>query len=659
MLPAAVAAALILGAARAASQCEGSFLHGVASGDPTPEAVVLWTRVTPASTLKAEGQVVRWVVWPEEAGVAPAVSGETLALPSRDFTVKVDISDNLRPRMRYSYRFECGVARSPMGRFRLPPVADEPVEEVRFAIFSCSNWQSGFFAAYAAAASTAAAQGGLDFWLHLGDFIYEYPNELHGAVRTGLEPEHEVLSLEDYRQRYALYRRDADLQRLSAVAPLVAIWDDHELANDAWMHGAENHQPETEGSFQARKVAALRAYHEWMPTRHGIEPIQTSLAHSAGGAAGAGDPESPWRRWRRFDFGKLASLLLLETRHTARTTQAALTSEHVHAEMAALFKAAGDPTPDRWNGSRLEGELQELRARVEAHRRAETKHILGQEQEAWLREQAAQVAERGAVWRLVAQPLVMQELMSPDYEGAERQASQAGHLEAAQRWAAVLANATEVGRILAASGDGSPLPVTPEQRRQVLVALAAGRYRINLDYDGWMGYVAARERLARALSQGKPVNTIVYGGDSHNAWAGTISDTSGHAVALEFDGMSVTSRGREDYAPWVPPDLEAAAWRAANKGLAWADTSRRGFMLVHLNQSMQEVRYLAVDTRAGAADTTECLAAFVAVPGRGTCPHMAFTAHGAAKAIKPATLTRKARPSLRVHSPQGSGPGLL
>mmetsp|Transcript_12841 Transcript_12841/g.36484 ORF Transcript_12841/g.36484 Transcript_12841/m.36484 type:complete len:631 (-) Transcript_12841:198-2090(-) len=616
-------------AACASAQCEGAFLHGVASGDPTPDAIILWTRVTPANASDAAAQRVRWLVWPEVGRASvPAASGEVLAQVEHDFTVKVDVREVLQPQVRYAYAFECGALRSPQGSFRLPPAAGDVLDKLDFAIFSCSRWQSGFFTAY-----RAAAQQSLDLWLHLGDFIYEYPEFQEDAVRTGLQPPHEIISLEDYRKRFAHHRRDADLQSLSKAAPLIAIWDDHELANDVWRHGAQNHQPDTEGNFSDRKAAALQAYHEWMPTRVWIDgPDQASNE--------SGTPQS-WRRWRRFDFGTLASLFLLETRHTGRTTQAAMTMQTIRDEMTALFHEEGLPTPDSWNGSRLEARLRELRTRVDAHRRARDKRILGMDQAAWLAEQSAAVAERGATWRLLAQPLVLQDKMSPDYEAAVRAAQRSGQAGEARRWAALLAKLTQLGSTVPSFG-GEALPVTPELRDAALRKLAAGRYRIAMELDGWMGYSAGRDRLTHALSQGKPVSNIVYGGDSHNAWVGTVRNATGEAVAAEFDGMGVSSTGLESWVPWVPPDLQAAGWRAANPDLAWAETSRRGFMLVHLNRTAHEVQFLAVNVSDQATSATEMLASFVAEPVGTFCPKVTSLSQGTGR-VPPGGSLRRTR----------------
>ena len=150
--------------------------------------------------------------------------------------------------------------------------------ELRYATFSCSNWGWGYFNAY-----DAASKLDLDFWMHLGDFIYEYGVDSHypsprQAVRYapspgGLQPPHEIVTLDDYRKRYALYRQDEGLKALSASAALIAVWDDHEIANNPWVSGAQNHQP-NEGNWDDRKIAAVCHRHPHGNERNALTNLQ-------------------------------------------------------------------------------------------------------------------------------------------------------------------------------------------------------------------------------------------------------------------------------------------------------------------------------------------------------------------------------------------------
>ncbi|MFJ9341020.1 alkaline phosphatase D family protein [Streptomyces sp. NPDC101733] len=300
VLAAAGAAALAplaaLGApsARAATAAP-AFLHGVASGDPLPEGVLLWTRVTPtADAVPGSGlgpvTAVGWEVAEDKAFSRPVASGSVTASAADDHTVKVDVR-GLRPQTPYWYRFTAGTTVSPVGRTLTAPAAEATTPGLRFGVVSCANWESGYFSAY----RHLAARADLQAVLHLGDYIYEYANGAYPEAKYTVrahEPKHEILSLADYRTRHGRYKTDTDLQALHAAHPVIAIWDDHEFANDAWSGGAENHTPGAEGEWAARAAAAQQAYFEWMPVR-------TSTAGTV---------------YRRLRFGNLADLHLLDLR---------------------------------------------------------------------------------------------------------------------------------------------------------------------------------------------------------------------------------------------------------------------------------------------------------------------------------------------------------
>lgn len=283
------------------------FLHGVASGDPLPTAVVLWTRVTPSADAtpgSGKGARVRvdWEVGVDETFEEVVRSGHVMTGTERDHTVKVDAT-RLEPGTRYAYRFRSKGVTSPVGWTRTAPGATSTPERLRLGVVSCSNWEAGHFAAY----RHLAQHTDLDAVLHMGDYIYEYPPGEYAArdeVVRVTEPRHEVLSLADYRIRHGQYKTDRDLQRLHAAAPWITTWDDHESANDAWSGGAENHDPELEGPWRARAAAARRAYDEWMPIR-------------LSGTAALGDGTTIYRELR---FGALADLRMLDLR-THRSEQ--------------------------------------------------------------------------------------------------------------------------------------------------------------------------------------------------------------------------------------------------------------------------------------------------------------------------------------------------
>ncbi|MFJ3623688.1 alkaline phosphatase D family protein [Streptomyces iakyrus] len=280
--------------ARAVDQAP-AFLHGVASGDPLPDGVLLWTRVTPVpEAIPGSGAgpdtEVSWTVAKDKAFTTVVAKGSTTATAASDHTVKADIR-GLEPGTDYWFRFSAGGTDSPTARTRTAPAHDAAVTGLRFGVVSCANWEAGYFSPY----RHLAARGDLDAWLHLGDYIYEYGTGEYGTrgkVVRPHAPAHEIVTLADYRTRHARYKTDPDLQALHAAAPVVAIWDDHEFANDAFAGGAENHTEGAEGAWSARQAAAKQAYFEWMPVRPAI--------------AGT--------TYRRLRFGKLADLSLLDLR---------------------------------------------------------------------------------------------------------------------------------------------------------------------------------------------------------------------------------------------------------------------------------------------------------------------------------------------------------
>ncbi|MFF0285889.1 alkaline phosphatase D family protein [Streptomyces sp. NPDC005262] len=298
----------VLGAATSARAADGpAFLHGVASGDPLPDGILLWTRVTPTpDAVPGSGRgadtAVRWEVAEDKEFTRIVAQGSTLARAASDHTVKADVR-GLAPASTYWFRFSAGdggAVRSPAGRTRTAPAPGAATPGVRFGVVSCANWESGYFSPY----RHLAARADLDAVLHLGDYIYEYASgsypEAKYVVRPH-EPRNEILTLADYRTRHGHYKTDADLQTLHATHPVIAIWDDHEFANDAWSGGAENHTPGTEGSWADRAAGAKQAYFEWMPVRASTEGTV----------------------YRRLRFGNLADLHLLDLR-TFRSQQSTI-----------------------------------------------------------------------------------------------------------------------------------------------------------------------------------------------------------------------------------------------------------------------------------------------------------------------------------------------
>jgi alkaline phosphatase D len=449
------------------------FNHGVASGDPLTDRVIIWTRVTPES----DGQI--WVGWEvaTDAGFANKVvegSGNTSA--DVDYTVKVDV-EGLQPGTSYYYRFLTVNKTSIAGRTRTLPAG--AIEAATFAVVSCSNYPAGLFNVYREVANQE-----VDAVLHLGDYIYEYESTGYASDRAEAlgrvsEPANELLTLQDYRTRYAQYRRDVDLQAAHAAHPFFIVWDDHELANNTWREGANNHNPDTEGSFEARKLASLRAWHEWQPVR----PPATMDDII----------------YRRFQYGDLLDLLMLDTRRIGRDEQYTY-SEFVNGgliDVPAARAAFGDS--DRT--------------------------MLGSDQLAWLREQLTQ---SNAQWQVLGQQVLMARyhLPAPILEALDPGISPANPQIPAGSAAVAAAYAAKL--------------TAPEARNPDQIALLASAIPYNL--DAWDGYEFERDELlsfARQLGS----KLVVLAGDTHNAWTSQLTTTDGNIAGVEFGAASVSSPG--------------------------------------------------------------------------------------------------------------------
>ncbi|MGH8188721.1 MAG: alkaline phosphatase D family protein, partial [Steroidobacteraceae bacterium] len=330
-----------------------AFGHGVASGDPLHDRVILWTRVMPADprdTIR-----VNWIVASDPAMTKHRRSGRVVTDLRRDFTVKVDAA-GLDPGSTYYYQFEAQGVKSPIGRTRTLPVGR--IDRVRLAFASCANYPHGYFNAYA----RIAERNDLDVVLHLGDYLYEYQVGTYAdpqlAGRRDVVPTHEIVTLADYRLRHALYKSDPDLQEAHRQHPFISIWDDHETTNNSYRDGAENHNPDKgEGEWRTRRRAAVQAYNEYMPIR--------SRATSDD------------KIYQRFAIGDLADVLMLDTRLHGRDKQGEL--------------RAGEP------------EFAATDARIADPRRT----LLGRDQEAWLARELARSKERGQPWRILGQQVMM------------------------------------------------------------------------------------------------------------------------------------------------------------------------------------------------------------------------------------------------------------
>lgn len=361
----------MVGTGASARPADGSvFRHGVASGDPGHNSVVLWTRVS----TDVERVAVRWELSADPAFRSLVKTGVFNADPSRDHTVKI-VPDGLAPGSVYFYRFHVGDEVSPAGRART--LADAGLDALGIALMSCTNYSLGYFNAYDAIASDTA----IDFIFHTGDYYYEYGNafaqQSNFYVRPSL-PETETISLADYRLRHATYKTDPHSQRMHAAHSLIALWDDHEFCNDAWRGGGQNHDPATEGPWQARRDAAIQAYYEWMPVR------------DPGARASAAD------LWREYRFGDLATMVTLEARMSARDEPVDLGEYKARIrtpEDRAAFMRDVLGAPDR--------------------------RMLSDEMETVLSRALSRSVQAGEPWRLIGNGTLLARISTPDLKAAE------------------------------------------------------------------------------------------------------------------------------------------------------------------------------------------------------------------------------------------------
>ena len=533
------------------------FTHGVASGDPLADRVILWTRSIPGSGQHSTVHC-QWQVAKDREFKQIVSAGDTSTSAQRDYTVKIDAA-GLSPNRQYFYRFLADDVASPVGITRTLPVGD--IDQIRFGVCSCSNYPQGYFNVYRHMAETD-----LDLVLHLGDYIYEYAEGVYAnPVATDklgrqVEPSTEILSIEDYRMRYGLYRTDADLQAVHARHPFVTVWDDHELANDCWTEGAENHNEE-EGDFFARARAARQAYHEWMPIR----------------TAEAGD-QAPI--YRSFKIGNLADLMMLDTRIHGRDRPLNYAVDlpmrsglyHVDAsgarlvteEQAAVIAAdqlqrinlpfdfsTGKPVaitdyqlikdltpeilPEAWYYL-PDSERFKTQALIDPGRQ-----MLGADQEQWLDAELQSSKQRAATWQVLGQQVLMGKLRLPALTDEELRLDE----------------------------------TLPEYRPilQMMQTLAADNLPFNL--DAWDGYWASRNRVfASLLDHG--VNPVVLAGDTHNAWAFNLANDQGQALGVEVGTPGVNSPGLETYLA-TEPDVLARAMQNASAELHAVDTAQRGW----------------------------------------------------------------------------------
>ena len=523
------------------------FAFGVASGDPLADRVILWSHAkVPNSTADVS---LTWQVASDAAFANVVRSGALMATEASSFTAKVDVT-GLTAGASYFYRFRdaTGVT-STVGTTRTLPASN--AASVKFAVFSCALYSEGYFHAYDSAAKSDAL-----YALHLGDYIYEYgadPKQYGNSNIPGnrlSSPANDIVTMNDYRTRHALYKSDLNLQAAHAKMPWITIWDDHEFANNGYVNGAENHKAATQGDWVTRKNIAAKAYHEWMPIR--------TL-----------DANNLLKIYRRFDFGNIFTLHMLDTRIEGRDRQ---------------YDDFGDA--DQGIGRYLAG----ITPNAAGIRPDAARQMMSSEQQNWL---TSGVKASTATWQVVGNQTIMARMWFP---GSVLSAFASNPTAAPAAIQAFLtAKATR-----AAAGVAALTPV------QAGLLNPAVNPRLPYNLDAWDGYPAQREAILQNVkTQGKRLVTL--SGDSHDGWFNNLTTLTGEKVGVEFAGTSVTSTGFEsvglgslgssiDGSVLVPQLGNSAV--GAGLGLiddvVYSDTSQRGYLLMTITAAAVRGEYVYV-----------------------------------------------------------------
>jgi alkaline phosphatase D len=521
------------------------FSHGVASFDPTGDSVVLWTRA-PGSAR------VRWQV-ARDHGAEPVAQGEAEVPAEHDHCVAVTV-DGLDPATSYVYWFDAGPARSPVGRTRTLP--DAGTEPHRLAVVCCGDYSRGHYTAY-----RAVAEADVDLVLHVGDYIYETRGK--GDVRQAL-PDHELVSLDDYRTRYGQARADADLMALHQRHPMVCIWDDHDIADNAWRHGAKHHDPNEHGPWEDRLRAAATAHQEWLPAR-------------------LRDPADPLTVYRSFAIGDLAEVVVLDTRIIGR-------DQHADDDPAVPYD---DPR----------------------------RSMLGDEQRAWAHER---VRDTTRPWCLLVTQVVLNRMKLPVETGAKLgelapsgYAVIDGHAMCTDEWDGYPAERDALVRVIAERGPGVVALSGDVHSAWAFEGPCLPGAEPGPDDDGASGsHPGGGDRPDQERSDQE--RSDQEGSKQENDDGDTPSECrSGDPVAVEFVAPCVTATPMARQLP--------AGWRKLMGKLAerlpearWFELERHGFLVVDIDRDEARAHWYAVDTEdpAAGAELASAWRHRLARPGR-------------------------------------------
>lgn len=521
-----------------------NFFEGVASFDPTDTNVIIWSRYTPVASQSGQSLKINWQVASDSSFEDVVRSGEFTTDAQRDYTVAIDVQD-LDSNSKFYYRFfnlETETV-SVVGETITLPASADAVSDVKLAVCSCANFAAGLFNVYG-----SMANSDVDVIVHLGDYIYEYGEGEYGTNENTVPldrvhtPANEIITLEDYRDRYKQYRSDEQLQLAHQKKPFICVWDDHEITNDAYKDGAENHQSD-EGSYEVRKQTAIQVYSEYLPLRS----------------------NDPSKIYRSFDFGSLISLHMLDTRIIGRDEQLSYNdffSPTTGLDQAAFQAALLDPN----------------------------RKLLGSEQLSWL---TGAIAGSSASWQVLGQQVLMGKMFMPaellillGTVVAEIGATGSVSPETAAAFQTALTELTTIkARLLA----GDPTLTQEEIARVQSV--------VPYNLDAWDGYFTEREQLFASLAGKK---TVCLAGDTHNAWYSKLKNVNGDEIGVEFATSSVTSPGFEGFLGVDPS--QAAGFQTALEtlidDLEYMDATNRGYLKVTFTAGSADAQWNFINTIA-------------------------------------------------------------
>jgi len=632
------------------------FHHSVASGSPTAHSVIIWTRYTPAAADAVVPVTYRMAVKSKgEASLDPnanseMITGTAMAKPEHDWVIKLDVN-GLESNTEYVFAFIAEGKASRIGTTRTAPAAGEHVDELHYAFFSCSHWAFGYFHAY----DIASTMEKLDFWVHVGDYIYEYPDSTYttssslyrtnvrcapdedadvlsqgwwsgpstsattahkAGVRCGegvqVDPAWEIVSLEDYRRRHAQYVTDRGLSNLRARAPMIATWDDHEVTNNFFMQGANNHQTTCsgnrthpastcsidEGHFIERAHAAAQAYMEWMPIRRGPKD-QTGIV----------DVDIT----QVVEWGDLLTMVSVDTRLAARSSDygsgGSAPGEHSDGNPSSgLGSVWMSATSEAYtSSSQIDSPeaLEAAEAELEAATRERwepTRKQIGDDALGFIREKFAESKAAGKPWQVYATGTPMNPQVPPDLRTVLPSITNASKREALAAWL-------------------DDLIATMSFARGNAIACRVGAPWYN---DNWNSVSAERARFLEMVQE-HAATPIVLAGDVHESWGDVLfadGNVSGRAVATHLTVAGVTSQGvwgRIAHSYWQGTkgliqetfDLaESMRWTAdammnCNPGMKYAGVKDKGFIAVKVTPATHIAEFININHGPDASHSGE------------------------------------------------------